>query len=99
MVDIHEDYKSMFIYCDLVTPRPVGDVMVPLLRTLPMVDQKREVIHAIFDRPHYIPLSRFQFDTVEILITSDLGQELSFPQGHTVVTLHFRRARSEAYVF
>ena len=99
MVDINQDYKSMFVYCDLVTPRPVGDAMVPLLRTLPIIDQQHKVIHAIFDRPHYIPLSRFQFDTVEILITSDLGQELSFPQGHTVVTLHFRRARSEAYVF
>ena len=76
MVDVNQDYKSMFIYCDLVTPRPVGDVMVPLLRTLPIGEQKRKVIHVTFDRPHYIPLSRFQFETVEILITSDLGQEL-----------------------
>ena len=99
MVDVNQDYKSMFVYCDLASPRPVGDAMVPLLRTLPIVADQQKVVHAIFDKPHYIPLGRFQFDTVEILITSDLGQELSFPQGHTVVTLHYRHKRSEAYVF
>jgi hypothetical protein len=98
-MDINQDFNSMFVYCDLVSPRPVGDVMVPLLRTLPIADHKRELTHAIFDRPHYIPLSRFQFEDVEMLITSDTGQELSFPHGHTIVTLHFRRARSEAFSF
>jgi hypothetical protein len=77
----------------------VGEVMVPLLRTLPIVNDKREVVHSIFDKPHYVPLSRFQFENVEILITSDTGLELSFPQGHTVVTLHFRRAKAEAFEF
>lgn len=96
---INQEVKSMFVYCNLVSPRPVGDVMVPLLRTLPVADQARDLTHAVFNKPHYIPLSRFQFQDVEILITADTGQELSFPHGHTVVTLHFRRARSETFLF
>ena len=94
-MNLNTAFKSVFVYCDLVSPRPVGDVMVPLLRTLPPIDKKQETVHHIFEKPHYIPLSRFQFNTVEILLTTDTGKEILFNDGHTIVTLHFRRRRLE----
>lgn len=97
MMELNQDFRGVFVYCDLVNPRPVGDVLVPLLRIVPTGDQKRDIVHRIFTKPHYIPLSRFQFNTVEILLTSDTGKEIPFINGHTVVTLHFRRKRPEYY--
>ena len=92
-MDLDQNVKSIFVYTDLVQPRPVGDVVVPLLRTLPPVDKEKETMHYMFEKPHYMPLARFQFDTVEILLTSDKGQPISFEHGHSIVTLHFRRKR------
>ena len=90
-MDLDQNVKSLFVYTDLVQPRPVGDVVVPLLRSLPPVDKGKDTVYYLFEKPHYIPLARFQFDTVEILLTSDQGEKISFDNGHCIVTLHFRR--------
>ena len=90
-MDLDQNVKSLFVYTDLVQPRPVGDVVVPLLRSLPPVDKGKDTVFYLFEKPHYIPLARFQFDTVEILLTSDQGEKISFDNGHCIVTLHFRR--------
>ena len=81
---------NVFVYCDIVAARTVGDVMVPLLRTVPIMDKTTISVFRIYDKPHYIPLSRFSFDTVEILLTNDLGETLPFISGTSVLTLHFR---------
>jgi len=93
LMDLNQNFKNVFVYCDLVQARPVGDAMVPLLRTLPPIDNKQDTVHHIFEKPHYIPLARFQFSTVEILLTTDTGKDISFDNGHTIVTLDFRRRR------
>ena len=92
-VDVDQNVKSIFVYTDLVQPRPVGDVVVPLLRSLPPVEKRKDTMHYMFEKPHYFPLARFQFDTVEILLTSDKGEPIPFDNGHSIVTLHFRRRR------
>lgn len=93
LMDLSQDFKSVFVYCDLVSPRPVGDVMVPLLRTLPPMDKTRETVHHVFEKPHYVPLTRFNFNALEIRLATDTGKEILFNNGHTIVTLHFRRSR------
>lgn len=92
-MNVDQNVKSIFVYTDLVQPRPVGDVVVPLLRCLPPVDKKKDTMHYIFEKPHYIPLARPQFDTVELLLTNDKGEPIPFEDGHSIVTLHFRRKR------
>lgn len=92
-VILNPDYRSVFIYCDIVTPRAVGDYMVPLLRTMPPKKIKRDNVHLIYEKPHYIPVSRSTINTVELFITNDYGKEIIFREGHTIITLHFRRRR------
>lgn len=94
-VNVAEGFKSIFVYCDLVAPRPVGDTNVSLLRTLPPIEQKIGVIHHIFVKPYYIPLKYYTFDTVEILLANDRGEEMQFNGGLTIVTLHFKKRRFE----
>lgn len=97
IMDLNENFKSVYVYCDLVSARQVGDTMAPLLRIVPMKDKKREVVHHIFEKPHYIPLSRLQFNAIEILLTTDMGKTIAFSSGSTIVTLHFRRKRPDHY--
>ena len=68
--------------------------MVPLLRPLPPIDNKKYTVHHLFEKPHYIPLNRYSFDSIQVLLTTDTGKELTFDSGHTVVTLHFRPRRN-----
>ena len=90
-IALHENSQSMFVYCDLVTHRQVGDVMVPLLRTIPTMDKTNSVIYKIFEKPHYQPLSRSNFSTVEVQICNDRGETPHFNSDiKTVVTLHLR---------
>ena len=97
MMSLHEDFSSVYVYCDLVEQRPVGDVMVPLLRIVPILNRTKDIVHRIYDKPHYVSLSRYQFNTVEILLTTDRGKPISFGHGKTIVTLHLRRKRPEDY--
>jgi hypothetical protein len=89
-VDMDSIITNVFVYCDLVASRPVGDVMVPLLRTVPILDRRSISVFRIYDKPHYLPLSRLSFDTVEMLLTNGMGKPIPFTSGTSVVTLHFR---------
>lgn len=93
--DVNLDLKAIFVYCDLVRPRPVGDTSVPLLRTLPSAENSPDLVHVTYVKPHYIPVSRTAFSTIEIQLASDRGEELQFLNGHTTLTLHIRRRRPE----
>ena len=90
MVDIHKNYSSLYIYCDLVQYRQVGDMQVPLLRIVPTTDKSSDIVYKIFEKPHYQPLSRHIFNTVEISLNTDTGKKPSFGRGNSVVTLHLR---------
>ena len=93
-INLNNGFNNIFIYSDIVAARSVGDVAAPLLRIV-QKNLKREETFLIFEKPHYLPLSRNEFRTVEILLASDKGNAVSFHHGITVVTLHFRRRRGE----
>ena len=90
IMDVNKDSYAMYVYCDLVTHRPVGDTMVPLLRVVPTSSKSKDVVYKIFEKPHYQAIGKQQFDTVEILLSTDSGKIPSFASGKTVVTLHIR---------
>ena len=90
IMDLIEDYHNTFVYSDIVSQTTVGDTYAPLLRIIPTTNTKEKVIHHIFQTPHYKPVSRNYFTTIEILLKNHLGETYSFASGQTIVTLHFR---------
>ena len=92
-LDIHRDNSLLYVYCDLIEHRLVGDTLAPLLRVLPATNQTNDIIHYIFQKPHYIPLAKRNFNFIEILLTTDTGKQVQLPSGKTVVTLHLRPRR------
>ena len=86
--------QTLYIYCDLVRNRQVGDVSVPLLRTVPTLKTSEGLIYQIFEKPLYIPLSRSTFESIEVLIKTGKGETPHFIGDiDTVVTLHLRPRR------
>ena len=88
-----EPIQSMFVYCDIVEPRIVGDTTASLLRIVPVEGQSGDLITRIYENIHYIPIQRKQFQTLEIYIRDHTGQKVPFERGTLNVTLHFRQRK------
>jgi hypothetical protein len=74
-----------------IASKLVGDVKVSLLRTVPIFD--RGTVFRIYYKPQYIHLSRFSFDTVDIILCTETGKIITFDAAASVVMLHFRSRR------
>ena len=92
--DINVGMQSLFIYLNIVEPQIVGDVLAPLLRTVPAQGKMNDVITLNYENPHYVPVTKKDFEIMEVLITSDTGEKIPFERGRVVLTLNFRPRRS-----
>lgn len=90
--DLDLGFHSLYIYCDVVQPQVVGDTQVPLIRIIPVEGKDGERVSKAFQSPQYLPVSRKQFETIEVNIRQDTGAKVPFETGRVLVTLHFRRA-------
>jgi len=90
---------DIYVYCDLVEPQLVGDTVAPLLKivNIDTNDYKygsHKVVH--FITPHYLPVIKTSFESVEIDLRDDKGNRLPFEFGTTYMKLHLRRAPTVA---
>ena len=96
-VTLHRGLDSVYVYCDLIEPRIVGDVFAPLLRTIPSTTLGSDIVHFIYQKPVFVKAAKQTFQSCEILLVQDTGQELSLDGGKTVVTLQFRKRRPDHF--
>lgn len=86
---------QMYIYCDIVEPQLIGDTMAPLLQII-NIDTANYVYGANrfvqFSTPHYVPLLKTSFESLEIDLRDNTGDLLPFHFGTSCVKLHFRKA-------
>ena len=85
---LNKSVDIAYIYCDICEYSPVGDVMAPLLRAIPL-KWNEPTVHR-FDNIHYINLMSNRFHTIRIEICTDLGKEIVFPEGISLIKLHIR---------
>jgi hypothetical protein len=91
--DLQRGFYAIYVYCDLVEPTVVGDVKVPLLRTVNISGREGEIVNRTFETVQYMPLHRKQFETIDINIRDDTGRPVPFQRGKVIATLHFRMKR------
>lgn len=88
--------SQMFVYCDLVEPQVVGDILSSLMRVVNVTaDNYNYGTHkdVIFSPPHYIPIMRREFENLEIDIRTDSGELMPFEFGTLSLKLHFKKIR------
>lgn len=87
--------KQLFVYCDVIEPQLVGDALAPLLRNVSVGKSSelkaRDPAVNIFTHPHYVPVLKREFQTIEIDIRDGLGYPVPFSNGPLTVKLHFRK--------
>lgn len=89
--DITQGFHSLFVYSDIVEDQIVGDTKVPLLRIVPITDEKaRGYQSKEFTNIIYRPVVSHQSDTIQVVIRRDDGQSVPFESGKVLLTLHFK---------
>ena len=91
--DLNMDLHSLYVYTDIVEAQMVGDSKVPLIRIVPVETTATKIVMKTFLSPQYIPVSRKQFNKIEMNIRLHTGELVPFAAGHLLVTLHFRQTR------
>ena len=89
--DLRGNSRMFYVYSDIASYSLVGDTKVPLLRVCETQGVFGKMISTTFTHPHYVPLARSSFETIEMNISNELGKPMPFEFGKTVVTLHFRK--------
>ena len=76
----------------------MGDIKAPLLRVVDAAENFGDTIHRLYMTPQYVPVSKKEFNTVEIDIRDDTGRPVAFEFGKVITTLHFRRSRNKYFL-
>ena len=95
--NIYAGYNHLCIYSDVAEHNIVGDTLALLLCVLPFdpkgsIENNHDCQHINHEItiPEYIPVSKPDFDIINIQITSDLGKRVHFITGKSIIKLHFQ---------
>jgi hypothetical protein len=91
--DVNRGLNLMYVYCDAASHGIVGDIKTPLFRVFNPVGRHGDLVRLTYDRPHYVPIGRREFDRITITINNELGEPITIRSGQFVTTLHIRRRR------
>lgn len=95
--DMTAGIHVLYVYCDIAEHTVVGDKLAPLLRAVAVEGKFGDIINKIFISPHYVPVLKKDFSSVEIEIKTDQNQPLALRYGKTLVKLHFRRKQKSLF--
>ncbi|GFT16034.1 uncharacterized transposon-derived protein F54H12.3 [Trichonephila clavipes] len=90
IADPTASFPIMYAYCDLVEPQIVGHTQALLLKIIKVEGKDGEVVNAHYTRPHYVPVIRQQFQTIEMILRLHSGDLVPFERGRVIAVLHFR---------
>ena len=63
--------QYFYVYTDIIKSQYQGDVVVPVLRTVTVKGEHGNHVCKNFERPHYVPLNKKNFDTISINIRDE----------------------------
>ncbi len=92
-VDLRGGFYSLYVYCDLVESQILGQQRVQLLQIVPTEGTHGDIISKTFYAPHYIPILKKEFQSVQISIKDDTNRLVPFEFGKCILKLHFHKRR------
>ena len=93
-VNLHHNFRSVYVYSDIASFTFIGDTVAPLLRIVPFShNSKTGYVYKEFKTLHYVSVSKSVVDQVHITIKTENGSVVPFVTGKTFLKLHFRRKK------
>ena len=98
LVDLQSGRHTMFLYCDLIQNKILGDAQTSLLRAIPLDTSTRSAICSkTFYKVQWKPRNKKKFELITITLCDENGQLMPFVSlGRTSLTQAFRRRKSFA---
>ena len=62
-----------------------------MLRIVPISGNFGEIVEKTFVAPHYVPILKKVFSSIDISIKTDQDRPFAFQFGKSIVKLHFRK--------
>ena len=90
--------QYFYVYTDIIKSQYHGDVVVPVLRTVTVKVEHGSYVSKNFVRPHYVPQNKKVFDMISINIRDEVGDLVAFEHGKVIITLHFRRCKTQYFI-
>ena len=90
-VDMSCSLNHLYVYCSILKPQIVGNVLAPLLQIVSIEGKYVDTVCRTYITPHYIPVLKKCFNELEISIPDDQNRSIKFKYGKTIVKLHFRK--------
>lgn len=84
-------HDLMYINCDIIEDRIIGDQRVKCLKVLPTLSATEQIIR--FGRIEYYPVGVCHIRSISIIISDQEGKLINFKKSivPTMITLHFRK--------
>jgi hypothetical protein len=76
----------MYIHCDVAPHAIVGGAKTPLLLICNVIERFCKVVRNTYERPHYVPVGRREFDSIEIGINNEPNESIPLEFGKSIVT-------------
>ena len=73
VVDMDQGFDTIYVYTDVMEFRIVGDILAPLLRSLPVGGSHSATVYDRFTNIHYVPLLYAHLKSIEINIETLLS--------------------------
>ena len=90
--------QYFYVYTDIIKSQYHGDVVVPVLRTVPVKGEHGSYVSKNFERPHHVPLNKKIFGMISINIRDEAGDLVAFEHCKVIITLHFRRRKTQYFI-
>ena len=92
-IRVFQRVHNLFVYMSVLSPRVVGDSLVPLLNIVPLQGSRGEMSYVEYARPTYAPVNTTTFSSLEIDIRDSAGRPIPFDGGVTTLLVHFRQRK------
>ena len=93
LVDISGGLNALYIYCGIVEPRIMGNVLASLLDVVPVNGKSGEIIARRFEKIYSTPVIRNNIFNIRITFRDSVEERVRFQKGKVIITLHLRRKK------
>lgn len=86
-----EKIPYLNIFCDIITNQFEGNIKSKLLRKVRVDGVAKDIMHHIYDNPHYCQINKTYISSIEISIRDQYKRIVNFQSGNVYAKLHFRK--------
>jgi len=81
----------LYLYCDVLEPQVIDTKLAPILQVVNVEWKYTELVSRIYTSPHYVPILKKCFNSIDINIKNDQDLPVNFTFGKTIVKFIFEK--------